>query len=167
MIIKLENLFNNDGEVIDIDTELDFTEFEVGAVKPFVSPVRVKGRISNNTGVVSIKADARFDYSAPCDRCAAQAEKKTIVPVEHFFACSLNNEDNDDYILVEDMRLDLDELIYSDVFLSLPSKFLCSDDCKGLCGSCGKNLNEGSCECKKSADPRWDILNSLFTDGGE
>lgn len=166
MVINLENLFNNDGEVVEIDTELDFSECEVGSVKPFVSPVAVKGRVVNNTGIVSIKAAACFKYSAPCDRCAAQVEKDMVIPVEHSLAVSLNNDDNDDYILVEDMRLDLDELVYADVYLSLPTKFLCSDDCKGLCSTCGKNLNLGKCDCKKPMDPRWEALNR-FRDSEE
>ena len=53
----------------------------------------------------------------------------------------------DVYIVVEDLRLDLDELMLSDILLSLPSKMLCRQDCAGLCPHCGKNLNDGSCDC--------------------
>ena len=41
-----------------------------------------------------------------------------------------------------------------DVVLNLPSKVLCKDDCKGLCPQCGKNLNDGPCDCKEPVDPR-------------
>ena len=34
-----------------------------------------------------------------------------------------------------------------DIFLDLPAKFLCKEDCKGICFTCGKNLNEGQCSC--------------------
>ncbi|MCR4925215.1 MAG: DUF177 domain-containing protein [Clostridiales bacterium] len=167
MVINLENLFNNDGEILEVNTELDFSENEVSGVKPFVSPVKVKGNFVNNTGIVSIKAVAEFMYSAPCDRCATQVERKMTVPIEHFFAVSLNNDNNDDYILVEDMRLDFDELIYSDVYLSLPTKFLCKEDCKGLCSICGKNLNIAPCDCKKPMDSRWAVLSQLLEDDDE
>ncbi len=44
----------------------------------------------------------------------------------------------EDYIVIEGDELDLDELIYSDIILLTPTKFLCKEDCKGLCPTCGK-----------------------------
>ena len=76
----------------------------------------------------------------------------------------LNDEDNDEFILVEDMKLDLDSLVREDMILALPAKILCRDDCKGLCQYCGKNLNLGSCSCKKPIDPRLQALADLLID---
>jgi uncharacterized protein len=43
-------------------------------------------------------------------------------------------------------------------------KKLCSEDCKGLCPSCGKNLNDGPCNCAEEIiDPRWELLQKLKT----
>jgi uncharacterized protein len=48
------------------------------------------------------------------------------------------------------------------VFLSLPARSLCGEDCKGLCPRCGKNLNSESCNCDAApADPRWSALSDL------
>mgnify|MGYP001091754997 FL=1 len=59
--------------------------------------------------------------------------------------------------------LDLEELARTDILLELPTKVLCSEDCKGLCSQCGKNLNEGECSCeKKQIDPRLAILSQLL-----
>ena len=60
--------------------------------------------------------------------------------------------------LKPDGKLDLSQLALEDVFLSLPSKLLCKEDCKGICPQCGKNLNEGPCGCKKEVDPRLAAL---------
>jgi uncharacterized protein len=62
------------------------------------------------------------------------------------------------------MRLNLDELVEEDVNLALPTKYLCKDDCKGLCSSCGKNLNNGQCDCKAPIDPRMEALLQLLED---
>ena len=76
---------------------------------------------------------------------------------------SLNEEDNDSYIEVQDYQLDLDELIRADILLELPTKFLCSPDCKGLCPKCGRNLNEGPCGCNThQMDPRLEVLKKLI-----
>lgn len=76
----------------------------------------------------------------------------------------MEEEDNDDYILVdESFKLDLDELLRSDILLELPYKYLCREDCKGLCPSCGKNLNEGPCSCNlHQVDPRLEVLKKLI-----
>ena len=70
---------------------------------------------------------------------------------------------NDDYIETPDFTLELDDVVISDIFLSLPSKNLCRDDCKGLCQICGQNLNNGECSCdKRQTDPRLEILKQLI-----
>jgi uncharacterized protein len=47
--------------------------------------------------------------------------------------------------------------------LNLPVRFLCKEDCKGVCTKCGKNLNEGECECvpEEKSSP-FDILKNKF-----
>ena len=72
-------------------------------------------------------------------------------------------DDNPDISMLEGTSIDLDEIIYTNLFLNLPSKQLCSDDCKGLCPICGGNLNKTDCGCKSdTTDPRFDILDNLL-----
>ncbi len=48
------------------------------------------------------------------------------------------------------------------VQLTVPLKLLCKESCKGLCPTCGKDLNEGPCDCRPvPMDPRWDALREL------
>jgi len=55
--------------------------------------------------------------------------------------------------------LDIMPQIEESIFSLLPTKVLCREDCKGLCPNCGKDLNEGECDCKDdSIDPRLDAL---------
>ena len=70
---------------------------------------------------------------------------------------------SDEMILVQDFKLDLYELVYTEVVLAMPSKHLCTKDCKGLCFKCGKNLNDGPCGCAtKEVDPRLKALAELL-----
>ena len=39
-------------------------------------------------------------------------------------------------------------LVAEQIFLSLPVKVLCSEECRGICPGCGANLNEEACRCK-------------------
>lgn len=158
MIIELEPIFNIDGAEASFDYEMSLSELEVSGIYPIAKPVRVYGSVKNNTGIVTLSAKAAFTYEAPCDRCCEPVSRFYEFPVEHNLIAALNNEDNDDFLLVLNMRLNLDELVNEDVNLQLPSKFLCNEDCKGICPQCGKNLNDGPCNCKKAIDPRLEGL---------
>jgi len=158
MIIELESIFNTDGSSYEFDYELSLSHISVSGVNPLKSPVKVKGIVKNNTGIVTLEANVEFIYSASCDRCAEETEKTYKYDFSHNLIASLSNEDNDDFLVVSDMRLNLDELIEEDVNLELPTKFLCKDECKGVCVMCGKNLNKDQCDCKKPIDPRLEGL---------
>ena len=66
MLIELENLFENEGERLLIDQSFDFSGEELNGVRPFVSPVKVKGEVRNRAGIVSLHARAAFVFSALC-----------------------------------------------------------------------------------------------------
>ncbi|MEJ5186405.1 MAG: DUF177 domain-containing protein [Candidatus Geothermincolales bacterium] len=69
----------------------------------------------------------------------------------------------EDAYVIEDNMVDLYVLVNDAIMLSLPIKHLCSEECKGLCPVCGKNLNQGECGCVREAiDPRWEALRVLL-----
>lgn len=163
MIIDLEPFFNVEGLSKDFDYSLDLSDEELNCVKPFTGPVDVRVTLANRAGIVSLEGDASFSLSVCCDRCAKPIDYPCDIGLDHTLAASLNDEENDDLLLVEDIKnFDLDSLVTDDIFLNLPSKFLCDDDCKGLCPKCGKDLNEGPCGCKKEIDPRLAALAQLL-----
>lgn len=162
MILDLESVFNTEGLSKEFEYELDLSEEEVSGSKPFTSPVKVSGCVSNSTDIVELKAKADFVLELDCDRCAKPIKSELSIKINHTLVTSLNDETNDELVLVNELRFDLDELVTEDIFLSLPVKFLCKEDCKGICSSCGKDLNQGECGCKKEVDPRWAALNQLF-----
>lgn len=162
MLIELEYIFNNNGSELIFDYELDLFAYQTGSSKPFAEPARVTGRVFNSTGIVRVIAKATAQLQTQCDRCACDITRILEIPVEHILVTSLNDEDNDDFILLEKPQFDLDELVCEDIFLALPSKTLCSGNCKGLCQKCGKNLNNGQCGCGKTTDPRLEALQQLL-----
>ena len=157
MILELEPIFNNIGQKLDFEYQLSLPELSL-----LKKPVNVKGSVFNRAGVVHFNAVASCEAAAPCDRCAEMTEKHFDVPVEHVLVTVLNNEENDELILLSDMRFETDALIREDIMLALPSSYLCREDCKGVCQYCGKNLNHGSCSCQAPADPRLAVLRQLL-----
>jgi uncharacterized protein len=164
MIIELKQVFDIVGESFSFDYPLDLSDYELFGYHPFTSPVNVKGEVSNKAGVVFLQYSADFTLKLHCDRCLDVFNRDFHFAFEQILVTELNS-DNDEYIVVEDNRLDLDELCISDILLNLPSKLLCSSDCKGLCPKCGVNLNHQSCLCKKNeVDPRLAVLSQLLVD---
>lgn len=165
MVISLERLFSGECSEILLAETFDFSKEPVQGGFPFSAPVKLTGKIEAKAQVVSLNAEAEVRYQGQCDRCAREAERLYRVPVRHILVEELQNEDDEDaFILVENRQLDLRRLTLEDIYLFLPSKFLCTDDCKGICPQCGTNLNEASCNCKKEVDPRLEALLSMLED---
>lgn len=162
MIIELESVFNTEGLRVPFNYELSLSEIEVSGNHPISNPVKVSGCVENKAGIVNLTANAVLVYEAPCDRCAENVISHFSFPIEHTLVVALESGDNDDFLEVPNMRLNLDELVEEDVNLALPTKYLCNDECKGLCPMCGKNLNKNQCDCKAPVDPRMEALLQLL-----
>ena len=156
MYIELDAIFGNDGARRAFDYSFQLEDAEIA------SPVRVSGSVFNKTGIVRLEADVVYTLGAECARCNMPIKREERLDIEHELIAHAENEDNDYYIVVDNMRLDLDALVSEDIFLSMPSRFLCKEDCRGLCSMCGANLNETTCNCLKPTDPRWDALKNLL-----
>jgi uncharacterized protein len=59
-------------------------------------------------------------------------------------------------------QIDLDPILREQLLLALPMNALCSEECKGLCGMCGQNLNDRACDCDRHpVDPRLAVLKQI------
>ena len=155
MKIDLSPMLGGDTDEISFDYPLTIEEDFYGVTFP--KPVRVLGTIKNRAGYIALHARAEAVYETVCDRCLIPIVKDLTLEYEKGVALSntLENEDNDDYLIAVDRQLDLDEPMREAIILDFPTKHLCREDCKGLCPKCGKDLNEGPCTCTdKEIDPR-------------
>ena len=156
MYLELDSVFNNDGESLSIDYSFSIDDENI------VTPITVKGSVYNKTGIVHLNADAKFDYSTSCAKCNKDLLRHATVPVRHILLSHAESEDNDEFLVLDGVRLELDDLVCEDIYLSIPSRFLCKDDCKGLCSICGTDLNFVQCSCSAPTDSRWDSLKDLL-----
>lgn len=132
------------------------------------APLAVKGEITNTAGYMCMTLDATIPYIIPCARCLQPVSgtfsfrlKKTVAP--EGLLKNVSEEDADDYVVVTDGFLDVDEQLLEILALDFPAKIVCREDCAGLCPRCGKDLNEGPCTCThKEIDPRLAPLAALL-----
>ncbi|MDD3261719.1 MAG: DUF177 domain-containing protein, partial [Oscillospiraceae bacterium] len=130
--MNLKKKIQEDGTTLPLQYAFDLSKLSVDAVYPFVSPVVVEGTVDMHGGFAQMKVSVSFDFSVPCDRCAAQINKRLTYQFSHVLVPSLSNEqdaDDDRYVVLqEDGSLDLDQLLQEDILLALPTKFLCRED---------------------------------------
>lgn len=162
MIVELKKYFLGQEETLKY--ELDLSGLELDGVKPFCAPVHVLAKFRGFAGSALLNAHLVYEIEMPCDRCAEMTRTHWEKDFSHVLVRELGNEEDDsDYLVVPEERIDLDELFREDILLELPTKYLCSPSCRGICPKCGKNLNQGDCGCKaEEIDPRLKVLQELL-----
>lgn len=103
----------------------------------------------------------RTSLELDCSRCL----EPFLVPVDATFDLryvpqAQNTGEPEREIQEEDLTtayhreglLDVTELLREQFQLVLPMKPLCTDECHGLCSTCGTNLNKTRCDCA----PQWE-----------
>ena len=164
MKIDITSILYEEGKSIDIDKELDFSDIEFDGVK-LSTPVRLVGKLFNIGGCIEFNSNASFEISYLCDRCLSESTKILSFDISERFKKTLDlaDDQNPDIICFSGNEIDISEVIINNIFMNIPSKLLCCEECKGLCPVCGKNLNEGECSCDtRTSDPRFDVLDNFF-----
>lgn len=161
MTIDVSAILKELGGRINIQGDINMPDADfLGERYHFDRPLEIEGSISNNGQSLILSAQCSGSMLTQCARCL----KDITVPVK--FTVDENLAQNDgqlsedtDVILFEDTVIDIDDIIANNFLMNISGKYLCSDDCKGLCPKCGANLNEGSCGCSDDEiDPRWAAL---------
>lgn len=148
MVINLKQLFNIVGDSKYIDYSVSVDELSGISGVNFDAPVEIKGRIYNRAGVVYLKYSVDFTLLMLCDRCLRELKNNYHFDFEHIVVQSVSI-DNDEYIVADGESINMNDIAVTDLLLQLPSKFLCSEECRGLCMVCGCDLNESECDCLK------------------
>ena len=165
MVIDLRQAFLSDRWERELVYDMDLSEVELGGVKPFCAPVKVRARLQSFAGSVLVEAELDFSVTMPCDRCCDLVTREFSPRFSHTVVRELVSGEDEDLIVAPEERLDLDGLLTEDILLDMPSKFLCKPDCKGLCPVCGKNRNREECSCQRQeGDPRLAALRQLLED---
>lgn len=164
MRLNLKDILFVPGASRSFSFSLDLSELDFNGVHIIDRPVQISGAVQNVAGALVLKGEAATTLDLVCDRCLKEYSQSIRLPVENLLAESLEDEENDEIVLLENGEVDLDSLFTTALVLSMDSKHVCSETCKGLCPGCGVNLNEGPCRCKKEVDPRLAVLAQLLDD---
>ncbi|MBR1841782.1 MAG: DUF177 domain-containing protein [Oscillospiraceae bacterium] len=162
MKLDLRSIIDSEGSRLPFRFEVDDSELDFDTVTDFTAPVICEGSVENHAGALSAVGSVEASFSCVCARCLRALEKSLSIPFTAYLAEELQDEDSEDYYLIEGDEVDIGEVARDALVLNMPTRFLCDEDCKGLCPKCGKNLNEGPCDCGEDQDPRLAALAQLL-----
>ena len=118
-------------------------------------------------GEVSVRGKVGFLAVARCSRCLSDVNVDTNLEIKLLLSPSeaerkMESGGDMDYETYRGRTIDLNDYMREQVNLSLPYKAICAEDCRGLCGGCGRNLNEQQCGCEtRQEDSRFAVLKDI------
>lgn len=165
MYINITELFSQTVNDVQVDRQLPYEEVAFGGeLYSIKDPISVS---------MSLKKLDDHDYLAkgtikttlviPCNRCTVDVRYTIETDFEKDLEIGSDSEETGEYL--EDSKLNLEKMVLDEVYMHIPMKVLCKEDCLGICKSCGQNLNEAACDCEDdNVDPRLAGLKELFND---
>ncbi|MCC6954869.1 MAG: DUF177 domain-containing protein [Deltaproteobacteria bacterium] len=130
-------------------------------------PATVQLELEGSTVMIDGTVSAQFRTN--CVRCLEPTNASIQSPVKMVLKSHSERSRPDEE--VEDVQLgfydgkevDCAPIVEESLVLTLPLNVVCSESCRGLCPTCGSNLNEGACRCApaKDGDERFSVLRGL------
>ena len=148
-----------------VDANLD------GAARGVPPGVVVTARVERVGPTVLLQGRCEAEFVLDCARCLCEVREEVALSFTHVLEQrpdadeldgDLELEDGDlDVSYIDGPEFDVDDIVREHLLLALPLVPVCRDDCRGLCPSCGANLNAAECRCTAPMDPRWAKLKAL------
>lgn len=147
------------------DIELESDEAKIKNV------VEVSGELSKRIAQIDVEGEIVADLETECSRCLGVTIEKLKFPFSAGYVEPENytkqkeaelNADDLQISILNDAKIDINELVREQILLNLPEQSFCRKDCRGLCQQCGANRNLIDCNCiENEIDPRWSALKKL------
>ena len=128
-----------------VEGELPCEEFDLHGLlrRTFTEPIHYKLKFSpiNGGHDLLVQGTINSALNVICDRC----DEEFPWQLECTDVCH-------EYENAFGTTVDLTDDLREDILVALPQHFLCTEECRGLCPTCGQNLNHGSCDCPPPED---------------
>src|SRR2546423_1057367 len=149
---------------------IDFHSAEIKQIEP----LEVMAAAELLESQIRIEGNLETKIELVCARCLEAVVEEVSRTFDLFYAPvpkgvkpeeARVKEDDVEIGFFEGEGLFLADVLREQVLLALPMKVICRSDCRGLCPSCGANLNHEECRCETHAtDPRLAPLARLKQD---
>lgn len=163
MLIQIDEL---KGRPCRIEIDEQASTFEVlhelidqGALE-FTAPVRGTLSAAWAGNIIEVAGQLETTVVLPCGRCLTPVTSHLEIDILICYS-DLADENGavaeDSEIRSEELGLitftgteiDLRPDIEQEIIMALPQQSVCKDDCRGLCPTCGIDLNKSQCQCER------------------
>ena len=149
MNIDLLSIINNAGTKIGFEGEVVFADNEVTVNS------NVTGQVLNFAGRLEVSGIINATVKTLCARCLA--------PLYIPLSFEIEETVGEDEVILDGTILDIDDIVNKNILVNMSIKYLCSEDCKGICSNCGTDLNLSECTCEEEViDERFAALKNLL-----
>ncbi len=168
MQICLSELFNHVDEPKRYQVPVEFDSLEMaGETYPVAEKKPVQFELIHLGGKkIKLNAEIRITLQIPCARCLEPVMVPFMISVDTQAALPDSPEaatEDSEEPYIDGYQLDVDALVRNELFVHMPLRVLCKEDCKGICKQCGTNLNLGTCNCDATElDPRMAAILDIF-----
>ncbi len=122
--------------------------------------IHLKGTLSNFNDIIWLDGVLQLNYAGLCNRCLDTVYREMSLSMKEKF--SMKPIDDETY-LYEGNFIDLTKAVKDNIIVELPVKLLCSEQCKGICPVCGRNLNNNECNCGEDFNKNQDKPTNKFS----
>lgn len=150
-MLDVSKALKNPGQVYEFKVQPELEEMEVLSDPVRFDDVVASGEFFGTGERVSIRGEIAATVTSRCAKCLEPVVQKLRARMDALFARQTDPEDPDLYVF-EGSKADLTDAVRDALLLELPYRFLCNEDCKGICPGCGVNLNLDTCTCQEGAN---------------
>jgi uncharacterized protein len=125
-----------------------------------VDPLEFRGSAELVEGQIRVSGELHTRLEMVCARCLEPVQEEISREFDLFYR-PLEPVHPDEEVRLKNADIDigffkgeglfLADVLAEQVLLAIPMKVICRSDCRGLCPSCGANLNADECRCEKHA----------------
>ena len=154
MNVDLLTIINNTEKEINFEGKTSFTDNDCTV------ECNVCGKASGFSGQIEVALQIDAVVITKCARCLKPLQLPVKMDVEEVVG--------EEGVVLEGTVLNVDNIVKNNIVVELPIRFLCKDGCKGICSSCGADLNMTECNCKhEHFDERFAVLKKLLDSGNK
>lgn len=141
--------------------QLDDSEFE------FLEPAQLVLVLTNvGNSAINVEGEVQVALKVPCSRCLQDVVLTLNLPFnETYYAKNqpAHSGQTEEWVAYSGDNIDITREVLAAVLMNLPMRFICSEQCRGLCPMCGVDLNQEQCNCvQQELDPRLAKLQELM-----
>ena len=169
MKIRLDSLDRPDpGPPVDFAyslTKAELLSASEGSGAGMITSMTVRGT-AEKTALVALRYNIAAAFTPSCARCGRELSEASELSGEVFISFEDGGfGEEEGFYTVSGGCIDPAEFAAEFFELSLPIRYLCDEECRGLCPECGADLNAVDCGCRKTkGHPAFAVLDKLKND---